>query len=149
MTRTRRCDSPAPANGGTCLGRHSETKNCNKKKCRKFFLATSLEFYNISCQIVVEILRIQVIISWWIACGRKTKDALPPKMTSYCKKQNSCARLARQGKCRKKFKQSIYRYCKRKLPHVQLNAYVKNYCRKSCKNCVGTFIVLKKCHLVS
>ena len=79
----------------------------------------------------------------WIACGRKTKDALPPKMTSYCKKQNSCARLARQGKCRKKFKQSIYRYCKRKLPHVQLNAYVKNYCRKSCKNCVGTFIIRK------
>ena len=36
------------------------------------------------------------------------------------------------------------------LPYGQLNAYVKNHCRKSCKNCVGTFIIyLKKCHFIS
>ena len=65
-------------------------------------------------------------------------------MTPYCKKQFSCARLARHGKCRKKFKQSIYRYCKRNLPYGQQNAFVKNYCRKSCKNCVGTLIILEE-----
>ena len=69
-------------------------------------------------------------------------------MNSFCKRQFSCARLARQRKCRWKFKGSLNRYCKRNLPHGQQNAFVKNYCRKSCQNCVGTFIIPEECILV-
>ena len=65
-------------------------------------------------------------------------------MTAQCKRVFSCAKLAKQRKCSWKFKGSLNQNCKKKLPYGQQNALVKNYCRKSCQNCVGTFSVLKE-----
>ena len=80
----------------------------------------------------------------WIACGKNTRDVLPPKMTAQCKRVFSCAKLAKQRKCSWKFKGSLNQNCRKNLPYGQQNAIVKNYCRKSCQNCDGKFSIPKE-----
>ena len=61
-------------------------------------------------------------------------------MTVQCKRVFTCAKLARQKKCSWAFKKALNINCKRPLTRWQQNGLVKNSCRRSCRNCVGTFL---------
>ena len=82
--------------------------------------------------------------TFYKACGKDTKDVLPPTMTLQCKKAFSCAKLANQKRCTWKFKGSLNAKCKNLLKPWQQNAPVRNWCRKSCRNCVGMCILFEK-----
>ena len=68
------------------------------------------------------------------------KDTLPAAMTANCKRQNSCAKLG-TNKCSWKFKGALNAQCKRNLKswHKWQNAYVKTFCKQSCRNCARKF----------
>ena len=71
------------------------------------------------------------------------KDTLPAAMTANCKRQNSCAKLGK-NKCSWKFKGALNAQCKRNLKpwHNWQNAYVKTFCKQSCRNCARKFCVM-------
>ena len=67
------------------------------------------------------------------ACG---VDRYPNKMA--CRISYSCAKLAAaKGGCNKRFSQILPTWCWRKLSVGDRRQFVKNYCKRSCKNCVG------------
>ena len=52
IIRTRKCDNPAPQNGGAeCSGDKSETKTCTVKSCngRSSYLSFSVNFNVVQC----------------------------------------------------------------------------------------------------
>ena len=146
-TRVRLCNNPSPVNGGlNCPGVSSQSIACNKKVCRKFngrLLNTTQEillFFKLPCNPCALIFTIY----YWKACGRNTKDKLPSTMTAACKRKFSCANLAKKRRCAWKLKGSLDVTCKKTLKPWNKNIIVRNVCRKSCKNCVGTFIIFEK-----
>jgi hypothetical protein len=100
--RTRRCNNPAPKNGGkTCPGAAIQQQRCNTKACPK-------------------------------PCG---VDKYPKNYK--CRSTHTCAKLAVRKGCNKKFAQVVPRWCNLKLAVKDRRAVVKNYCKRSCKNCRG------------
>ena len=71
-----------------------------------------------------------------IACG---VDRYPRNMA--CKVTYSCSKLANRKACKKKFNQVLPKWCWNKLAGRDRIQFVRNYCKRSCKNCVGRFIM--------
>ena len=68
----------------------------------------------------------------YVACG---VDKYPRNMP--CRKTHACSKLAARRGCNKRFSQILPRWCWQKLSAKDRRQLVKNYCRKSCRNCVG------------
>ena len=56
-----------------------------------------------------------------------------------CKGNFACTKLARTKRCNKKWVQALPRSCANRIPAFHRNRPVKNYCRKSCKVCRGSY----------
>ena len=67
-----------------------------------------------------------------VACG---VDKYPRNMP--CRKTHACSKLAARRGCNKRFSQILPRWCWQKLSAKDRRQLVKNYCRKSCRNCLG------------
>ena len=83
-----------------------------------------------------------------VACG---VDKYPRNMP--CRKTHACSKLAARRGCNKRFSQILPRWCWQKLSAKDRRQLVKNYCRKSCRNCVGKcqnefFLTKEKSNLV-
>ena len=73
-----------------------------------------------------------------IACG---VDRYPRNMP--CRNSYSCPKLANRKGCNKKFTQVLPVWCWQKLSNWDRRQLVKNYCKRSCKNCLGKWM----CHI--
>ena len=69
----------------------------------------------------------------FIACF----DRYPTNMA--CKIAFSCTKLRAKSACNKKFSQILPRWCWIRLSGSDRQQPVKQYCRNSCKNCIGAF----------
>ena len=58
-----------------------------------------------------------------------------------CKSTHTCAKLAVRKGCNKRFSQVIPKWCNNKLAAKDKRAVVKNYCKRACKNCRGSYIL--------
>ena len=71
-----------------------------------------------------------------IACG---VDRYPRNMP--CRNAFSCHKLATRKGCNKKFTQVLPSWCWQKLSNWDRRQLVKNYCKRSCKNCLGKWLI--------
>ena len=71
-----------------------------------------------------------------IACG---VDRYPRNMP--CRNSYSCPKLANRKGCNKKFTQVLPAWCLQKLSNRDRRQLVKNYCKRSCKNCLGKWLI--------
>ena len=70
------------------------------------------------------------------------KDTYPKGLKSNCKKTYPCAKLARRNMCRKRYNQIMSRGCKNQISSWFQKQLVRNFCKKSCKNCLGEYFIL-------
>ena len=132
-TRTRRCDKPVPStNGANCPGSASHSEKCNIKTCRKFSFLILITSY----VIILVICNFISYICMDIACG---VDRYPKNMP--CRNSYSCPKLANRKGCNKKFTQVLPVWCWQKLSNRDRRQLVKNYCKRSCQNCLGKWLI--------
>ena len=134
--RTRRCNNPSTENGGQfCPGDAVQEQPCNTKACRKWpntlfcFWTTHFNFWE-------GLLNWTNLFIFTLAkpCG---VDKYPKNYK--CKSGNTCAKLAARKGCNKRFSKVLPRWCNNKLAAKDRRAVVKNYCKRSCRNCKGIF----------
>ena len=139
-TRTRRCDKPVPStNGVNCPGSASHLQKCNIKTCRKFhslFKSQHMQWVILTINLVHCIWKSHFYMD--IACG---VDRYPRNMP--CRNSYSCPKLVARKGCNKKFTQVLPAWCWQKLSNWDRRQLVKNYCKRSCKNCLGRWM----CHI--
>ena len=56
-----------------------------------------------------------------------------------CKRQYTCAKLAKQNRCNQKFGHAMDVSCRVKLKNWWRNQQVDKHCKKSCNKCTGRF----------
>ena len=120
--RRRVCNRPTPDFGGRpCPGLATQKGKYNTCSCVhlwKYIIWHIKRYYQYKLSISEA------------PCGA---DKYPRKMA--CINSFSCAALAKTKACSKRFNQALPKWCADKLTLWYRKQFVKNYCRKSCKNC--------------
>ena len=143
-SRKRLCNNPRPSNGGTqCVGgngrMHEQTIKCPTRYCGKVCYALDMQ-HNFCIIIIIFILSyILIMLISTIVC---VKDTYPKGLKSNCKKTYPCAKLARRNMCRKRYNQIMNLGCKNQISGWLQKQPVRNFCKKSCKNCLGEYFTL-------
>ena len=118
---------------------HEQTVKCPTKYCGKVCYALDRQhnFYIIIIIFILSYILIMLIST--IVC---VKDTYPKGLKSNCKKTYPCAKLARRNMCRKKYNQIMNRGCKNQISSWLQQQPVRNFCKKSCKNCVREYFTV-------
>ena len=76
----------------------------------------------------------------WIAC---VADHYPDKLPKKCKEKFSCDKLANHKKCSMKYEDAMSKSCNDEIAKEVRSHVVEDYCKMSCGNCPGNFVILQ------
>ena len=81
---------------------------------------------------------------WFFVSIVCVKDSYPKGLKDNCKKTYSCAILAKKGMCKKRYSQAMWSGCNNQISKWFQKQPVKNFCKKSCKNCISKLLISMK-----
>ena len=96
----------------------------------------------VSMSFIIMIFMLSYILIMLISTIVCVKDTYPKGLKWNCKKTYPCAKLARRNMCRKKYNQIMNRGSKNQISSWLQQQPVRNFCKKSCKNCVREYFTV-------